>query len=61
MKKGKDGKFVKLTLNEKVRRAYCKNPNKAEVAKALGVRYQRVYNVVKTMKLSIVPADFFQQ
>jgi hypothetical protein len=61
MLKGKDGKFKALTLNEKVRRAYCKNPNKGEVAKLLNVRYQRVYNVVKKMKLAIVRADFFQQ
>jgi hypothetical protein len=60
MLKGKDGKFVKLTLNEKVRRAYCKNPNKSEVAKSLNIRYQRVFNVVKKMKLAIVRADFFE-
>jgi DNA-directed RNA polymerase specialized sigma subunit len=57
--KSKNGKFVKLSLNEKIRREYAKNPNRAEVAKKLGVSYQRVNNVRQSMKLAILPIEFF--
>jgi hypothetical protein len=47
--KNKNGQFKALSLNEKIRRAFKKNPNRAAVAKALGIRYQRVNNVVQKM------------
>jgi DNA-directed RNA polymerase specialized sigma subunit len=53
--KGKDGKFKKLSLNERIRRELVKNDNVAEVAKKLNVRYQRVRNVKSAWNLAIVP------
>jgi hypothetical protein len=61
MLKNKKGQFVKLTLNEKIRRALIKNDNVAEVAKSLNVRYQRVRNVKVKMKLSIIPIEIFNE
>jgi hypothetical protein len=45
-----------LSINERVRRAYAKNPSVGDVAKLLGIRYQRAYNVVKALKLEVGPS-----
>jgi hypothetical protein len=51
-----NAKMNTLSINDRVRRAYAKDPSVGAVAKLLGIRYQRAYNVVKVLKLQVGPS-----
>jgi len=44
--RNKQGKFVKKTLAAKIRELDAKGMSRAEIAKTLNIRYQRVRNVL---------------
>ena len=46
MPRNKQGKFVKKTIAAKVRELNEKGMTRVEIAKTLGIRYQRVRNVL---------------
>jgi hypothetical protein len=46
MPRNKQGKFVKKTIAQKVRELNEKGMTRVEIAKTLGIRYQRVRNVL---------------
>jgi orotate phosphoribosyltransferase-like protein len=58
MPRNKQGKFVKKTIAQKVRELNEKGMSRVEIAKTLGIRYQRVRNVLVPR---VKPVEFDEQ